>query len=314
MCRRLNSQRPGSVLKYFIDAMDASWRHGASPENYFVLRFYELSQSERAKYLTSGRSKAADKILNAQADPKERACLGYKPAFLAAFPELCGRRYIEGKAAEPDQIAEFLASHESIIIKPCKGTMGKGVEKLDTKDLDREEFCRRCREEELLLEELIIQHPALAALNPSSVNTIRVNSARGKDGRLRTVGACLKVGAAGSGADNFHSGGLAFPVDIESGKICGPGRDNSSIKDHPLHPGTGESITGFQIPHWGECMALVTRAMDALPSLGYVGWDIAVREDRPVLVEGNISWPGGNIIQFDGKGKYPIIMDCVGEA
>ena len=47
--------------------------------------------------------------------------------------------------------------------------------------------------------------------------------------------------------------------------------------------------------------------------MGYVGWDIAVTPDGPELIEGNWHWPGGNIIQFDGVGKYPLLRDCAGE-
>ena len=46
---------------------------------------------------------------------------------------------------------------------------------------------------------------------------------------------------------------------------------------------------------------------------GYVGWGIAVTPDGPELIEGNWHWPGGNIIQFDGVGKYPLLRDCAGE-
>lgn len=46
----------GLVMRYFLDAIGCGYRHGASPENYLVLRFYELKDAERYQYLTSGRS------------------------------------------------------------------------------------------------------------------------------------------------------------------------------------------------------------------------------------------------------------------
>ena len=55
MCTRLRAQRGGSRTGYLLDALWCSVRHGASPENYFVLRFFALPDWQRATFLTSGR-------------------------------------------------------------------------------------------------------------------------------------------------------------------------------------------------------------------------------------------------------------------
>ena len=67
MCRTLARLRGGSPWLYFADAALCSRIYGASPENYFVLRFFELPPARRKTYLTSGRSKSADTLLNAGA-------------------------------------------------------------------------------------------------------------------------------------------------------------------------------------------------------------------------------------------------------
>ena len=72
-------------------------------------------------------------------------------------------------------------------------------------------------------------------------------------------------------------------------------------------------MPGFALPFWEELKALVCQGMERVPSLGYVGWDIALTSDGPALIEGNVHWPGGNIIQFDRVGKYPLILSCLGE-
>ena len=95
--------------------------------------------------------------------------------------------------------------------------------------------------------------------------------------------------------------------------MSGPGRNNTDLGDYTRHPASGAYLPGFQIPFWPELTACVRRAMDRVPGMGYVGWDIAVTPDGPELIEGNWHWPGGNIIQFDGVGKYPLLRDCAGE-
>ena len=95
--------------------------------------------------------------------------------------------------------------------------------------------------------------------------------------------------------------------------VCGPERNNTDLHDYTRHPASGAYLPDTVIPFWQEITACVSQAMDRVPGMGYVGWDIAVTPDGPELIEGNWHWPGGNIIQFDGVGKYPLLRDCAGE-
>ena len=313
MSRTLSAQRRGSVLGYFIDALRCSTRHGASPENYYVLRFYELDEEQRGRFLTSGRSKAVDAALNRRATQEDKLLIGRKELFNAGFRGLVKRDFLYVPEHSFEEFTAFLRRYEQVMLKPTGGTMGRGVEKLRTAETQPEALYARCREQKLLLEEVIHQHPALDAVNPSCVNTVRINAARGLDGKVRLIGACLKCGGAGAVTDNFHTGGVAYPLDLESGTVTGPGRNNVDIQDYERHPGTDFTMPGFTVPFWQEVKECVVQGMDRVPSLGYVGWDVAVTPQGPELIEGNFHWPGGNIIQFDGVGKYPMILECLGE-
>lgn len=312
MCRSLARQRGGPVLGYFLDAVHCSRRHGASAENYFVLRFYELGERERAEYLTSGRSKAVDRELNRAATKEEKQIIGQKELFNRAFAGLVKREFIFAPDCSFAEFSAFLDRHETCILKPVSGTMGQGIEKLRCPG-DRDGLYERCRRQRLLLEEPICQHPALNQINPSCVNSVRVNAARAADGGICLVGACLKCGGQGAVTDNFHSGGVAYPLDLETGRISGPGRNNTDMQEYVRHPGSGCFMPGFQVPCWEAVLACVKESMELVPGLGYVGWDIAVTPAGPELIEGNYHWPGGNIIQFDRVGKYPLILRCLGE-
>ena len=101
---------------------------------------------------------------------------------------------------------------------------------------------------------------------------------------------------------------------MDTGRVTGPGRDNSSLTAYVRHPGRGAFMPGLCVPHWSETLKTVRRAMDIVPGMGYVGWDIAETPAGPELVEGNFGYPGGNIIQFDGTGKYPLLLECAGES
>lgn len=314
MSRRLAALRGGSAARYFADAARCARDHGASPENYFVLRFFALDEAARRTFLTSGRSREADRVLNARATAREKAALGNKARFLRAFAPLAARDWVYAPEADAAAFEAFLDRNAVFFQKPVGGLMGRGIERRRTAALgDRAAFYARCRDEGLLLEAAIDQHPALARINPSCVQTVRVNAARDRAGRVVLVGACLKCGGIGAVTDNFHTGGAAYPLELQSGVVTGPGRNGHDLAELVRHPGADFDMPGFAVPHWEAVRALVSEAMARVPGMGYVGWDIAVTPTGAALVEGNFHWPGGNIIQFDNVGKYPLILRCMGE-
>lgn len=315
MCRRLKEQRGGAAILYLIDAVYCAYKHGASPENYFVLRFYADNRRTRGEFLTSGRSKECDRALNAKATAADKRALAQKSEFNKAFAEFITRESIYAPECGYGEFAEFLSRHEEFILKPNCGTMGGGIERLRVTQLaSQEALYRSCREHKLLLEAIIPQHPALCAINAACVNSVRINAARTRDGRVALIGACLKCGRGGACTDNFHSGGIAYPLDLSTGRISGAGRSNTEICDYTVHPGAGVYMPGYQLPHWEAVTQCVKRAMDIVPSVGYAGWDVAITPQGAELIEGNFNWPGGNIIQFDNIGKYTLLKECVGEA
>ena len=248
MSRKLSAQRRGSALRYFIDALGCSARHGTSPENYYVLRFYALDEEQRGRFLTSGRSKAVDAALNRKATREDKLLIGRKELFNAGFRGLVKRDFLYVPEQSYEEFAAFLQRHAQFMVKPTGSTMGRGIEKVSTAEIEPEALFAHCREQKLLLEEVICQHPALDAVNPSCVNTVRINAARGLDGKVRLIGACLKCGGAGAVTDNFHTGGVAYPLDLETGTVTGPGRNNVDIKDYERHPGTEFTMPGFTVP------------------------------------------------------------------
>jgi glutathione synthase/RimK-type ligase-like ATP-grasp enzyme len=65
---------------------------------------------------------------------------------------------------------------------------------------------------------------------------------------------------------------------------------------HSVHPDTGEQIKGRVLPFWEEAKRLAAEAHRAFADRVVVGWDIAILEDGPILIEGNGN-PDMDIIQ-----------------
>jgi hypothetical protein len=98
--------------------------------------------------------------------------------------------------------------------------------------------------------------------------------------------------------DNFHAGGLAARVDLESG-ILGSATDRGvrpTIGWRATHPDSGAQIAGRRLPYWSDTLDLVTRAHAAFSDRILIGWDVGLVTDGPELVEGNGA-PDLDIIQ-----------------
>lgn len=91
-------------------------------------------------------------------------------------------------------------------------------------------------------------------------------------------------------------GGLAAGVDLKTGELITDAVDEEG-NVFSRHPGTGETIKGFKIPFFAEALALVADAYEKKKFEGYLGWDIAVTEEGPAVVEVN-TVPGVILFQL----------------
>ena len=143
-----------------------------------------------------------------------------------------------------------------------------------------------------ILEARLENHPVIAEINPSSVNTCRLVTFIDKKGKLSLLFTVLRIGVAGKNTDNWHTGGLAAGIDPATGTI-GPGlirRDFLRGGWHSRHPDTGIVFAGKQIPDWDKIIALVAKAAPMAPFVRTIGWDVAATPEGPVIIEANFSW------------------------
>ena len=124
--------------------------------------------------------------------------------------------------------------------------------------------------------------------------------------------AVQRMPVGDSVVDNFGQGGLAAPVDVATGRLhvatLKSARHLGARVD--THPTTGTRIEGYQLPYWAELADLVCRAHRAVsPVIPVVGWDVAIAESGPVLVEAN-NVPGTATLQIPWEepfGTSPIV-------
>lgn len=141
--------------------------------------------------------------------------------------------------------------------------------------------------EGFVIEAHLTQHPALAALNESSVNTVRLWTVATPSG-WRTLGAYLRVGRRGAQVDNNASGGIACPVDASTGRVREAFLPAQPRVPVPVHPDSGASLQGFQLPDWSRALHLAGEAVAAFPHIRLAGLDIAFTPEGPAVIELNV--------------------------
>jgi len=147
-------------------------------------------------------------------------------------------------------------------------------------------------EQGFLLEARVVNHPDIARINPSSVNTCRLVTFMNKEGELSIILSVLRIGVQGKNTDNWHTGGLAAAIDPATG-ILGEGIIRPDFRSggwHSAHPDTGAVIKGQRIPDWDKIVALVYKAARMAPFIRTIGWDVAATPEGPVIIEANFSW------------------------
>lgn len=255
-------------------------------QDYVDYDFAMLSRAERATYMTHPVS---NQLSQRYDDPGFRHLFQDKIEFDEAFSDYLRRDWMVVREGNADEVRAFAQRHGTIVTKEPVGQAGTGVHRYHAADVDDwDTFHRGLLERgELLVEEVIVQHPDLAAVCPGTVNTTRVTAFF--DGERTHILAMAQKFGRGAVSDQMTFGGFYTMLD-ERGHAVGAGYDSHGHV-HEVHPDSGFRIADFQLPLVDEVFAFVDRAARVVPQVQYVGWDIVVSPDGPVLVEGN--WGAG---------------------
>lgn len=182
---------------------------------------------------------------------------------------------------------DFVKKHQKVIIKPVKGTLGKGISVLNYKSEEQVLQNYLTLKDQYICEEYIGQHPVMAELYPGTVNTVRIMSIRNNEDNVELVSATLKIGAkADTVVDNMGCGGIIAQVDLETGIVSSFAIDSQRNK-YSHHPVTNVQIIGMNLPNWDKVVELVKQAHNEMKESRVIGWDIAITESGAALVEAN---------------------------
>lgn len=208
----------------------------------------------------------------------------------------------DNEISEEQAIAIVMSYNADMIIKPSSGTYGgQGVKKVYYKNGYSHEVVKELFTEykqEFVIQELIEQHPDLAAFNPTSVNTVRIVTFRNSNKERRVLFSLLRFGGKGAINDNVCSGGGFCMLNKDSGCLT----DRVKHVYHTLQKPLIDDSLPNKVPYYDKMVKAALRLHGQLPHFDICGWDFTVTPDgHPVMVEYNIR-PGHGL--QEGVGPF----------
>jgi alpha-L-glutamate ligase-like protein len=225
-----------------------------------------------------------------------------------------------GYHSQLHRLPEILHGRDDFVIKPNRGSAGRGVLVIVGREGDR--FLRHNgerlplealrqhlsdilsgmyslggRPDRAMLQQRVRLHPAFEAVTFKGIPDVRVVLYRNEPAM-----AMLRLPTKRSnGRANLHQGGIGVGVDLATGRTHHAVQHDHAIE---IHPDTRRPLVGVYVPFWAEVLRLSRRVAEAV-GLGYLGVDIVVDAERgPLLLEANAR-PGLAIQIANGQGLLP---------
>ena len=134
-----------------------------------------------------------------------------------------------------------------------------------------------------IVQKLVKQHDDLKAINPTSLNTLRVMSFFFQ-GKVHILSAQLRMGSGGARVDNYSSGGYACNVQMDGRLSERAVSSNGWATEHP----SGIAFKDIVVPSFDRVIEIINEEHKKIPYLNIIGWDFGIDENGdPVFIEMN---------------------------
>ncbi|TWU07362.1 hypothetical protein CA54_57680 [Symmachiella macrocystis] len=198
-----------------------------------------------------------------------------------------------------------------LFTKPTAGACSLGVANIESYDADAdclltsdgrqvsvEDFADQAEQfaaDGYLFQSRLTPHPQMADIVGNRISTVRMFVLVDEQGPV-LLRAAWKIPGAETVADNFwRAGNMLGGVDVETGNVTRvlmrTAEGTEPVEEHPV---TGTKFDGLTFPEWDAMKDLVMRGAAAVPSCHLQGWDVALTDQGPVLIE--LEGDGGDSI------------------
>ena len=262
---------------------------GTLETDYFGTNIYLKSDFIRQEsFATLRRNKWRDNI-------QDKNCWEIflnKERFYQNFSKYLFRKYMVVNCnTDLEEIKKFVKKcSNKVISKTVSGFGGNGIlfwDCTNPKKVD-ELYNYAQKNNPIVIEEILNQTKEMHVFsNYGSVNTVRIITIIDETGKPHIASAVFRIGRQSSTVDNYSSGGMAAPIDVETGIIFRPAI-NKIGKEFIVHPDSQKQIVGFKIPDWENYKKFALKLAKKFPTMRYVGWDIIKNTNGDfVIIEGN---------------------------
>ena len=299
----------------FVDMLWCTAKYGVGYLDYHVFGFATNKGKNRKTFMTMHHNIGLTRLVN---DTSLYPIMNDKLQFMEVYQEYVGRQWLDLQVASVEELRALCQKCGTVFAKPISAFGGTGVERIETdENTDFQALYTRLTDgKQFLVEQAVVQHEELNKLCPSSVNTLRIVTLNVNE-KSHFLYALLRVGSGNNHVDNISSGGM-YTMIGDAGVLQFPAFCDKTGLYYEEHPVTHIRYQGFTVPMFQEAVNLCLNAAQVKPGLAYIGWDVAITPDKPVLIEGNIL-PGYDMVQNsvfhpDKKGLLPTVEKVLGHS
>lgn len=191
-----------------------------------------------------------------------------------------------------EEVINRCIQNGNIIIKPSVATVqgkGIGIWKKNNNSIDELNTLLESSNN-LIIQELIVQHKFLSDFCDSCVNTMRLVTLLWKN-EVHLTSSVLIMGGANAKTNHLHGGGIVCGI-LPSGQLQSMAFDGK-LNCYEKHP-NGQVFSEITIPNFDKCVDMVKKLAPRLSGVSkLLNWDVTLDENgEPILIEVNITFGG----------------------
>lgn len=297
----LKSKNGGSIFKTVFNILEGASVWAMQGVKIYEQQIYNYKKIDKIKRKNLFYIKDNVNFIDTINDSKSIYLLRDKSILLKRMSNNIGRNFIYTPDSDYVSLLSFINCVKKFVIKPNAQGGGRGIEvatvqgdnivirrNADEKRGRIDDFAKQWINEDVVLEEHISQHNVLNVIYPLSVNSIRIHTVNINSNVEIVLENMIRFGSNNGNIDFDNA--LSLLVD-QQGRIGEYAiqilDDVSQTKIFTVHPDTGVRFKDYQIPCWEEAKKLVIDAAKIMPEVCYIGWDVAITDNGPVIIEGN---------------------------
>jgi len=333
---RLTGQVGGSMIAVrsrsaqFLQQIYLAWFHGISPSMYYEMGLAAtLEKHSPMAWLQAGHAGLLSRVFRTD---KQLVEINDKKLFnellatnglpVAPAVGVVGPRILQDQSAR-ESILERLAGEREIFVKPVRGSGGKGSRALVRTDSrkwlgqasiavgprpivtfsDNQLVQLLAKNSGLygwLIQRRLKNHPIIEELCGPGLACLRVVSGLGGDEVtvLRSVMCFPLPGRI------ISQHGMTAAIERSTGRLGKLFKSSPDQQMYSHNPANGVKVEDVLLPFWDEAMFAVKRAHRVLDSYAFLGWDVAICPEGPVILEANGNYGTG---AMQKPGSRPLI-------